>query len=263
MSNPTTPRFLDPKVVHFRRPFAPSGEEWTTAHVTTFAGRTHVRVTLDQELPNGAPVQVDAADTLEGQCVKRVLKAIIVLLRAVKDVHRAERKAVKEATRAAGTWTCPACFGAYVAKPSGLPASAEVSRLADRMVLHGFKRPGWGHTVGQCFGVGYEPFEVSPLGTKHTLAMVERQLEASRERLAALRSGRVDTLRREFYAGNGRYETEEIRRGSEHWDRTFRLAVANTESSIEHMERDARELAARITSWKPASREVDVRDAKG
>ncbi len=37
------------------------------------------------------------------------------------------------------------------------------------MVLHGYKRPGWGHTVGNCKGIHHGPFELTSSGTEARL----------------------------------------------------------------------------------------------
>ncbi len=67
--------------------------------------------------------------------------------------------------------TCQICF-------------REQQTRAGRLVLHGYKRPGWGYTVGKCWGCDYAPFQVSCERTKQfigevlkpTLARFEAQL---------------------------------------------------------------------------------------
>lgn len=46
------------------------------------------------------------------------------------------------------------------------------------MVLHGYKRPGTGHTQGRCMGVGYMPYELSVDATTMVLDSYERSLSA-------------------------------------------------------------------------------------
>ena len=55
--------------------------------------------------------------------------------------------------------TCQACFRAQKTR-DGL------------LVLHGYKRPGYGYIEGRCFGVGFAPFEVSCERTKQFIAGV-------------------------------------------------------------------------------------------
>lgn len=72
--------------------------------------------------------------------------------------------------------TCQICFRSQKAR-SGL------------LVLHGYKRPGYGYIVGNCWGCGYAPFEVSCERTKQFLAEVLRptlaRFEANLSRLQA------------------------------------------------------------------------------
>lgn len=53
----------------------------------------------------------------------------------------------------ANTGTCGVCF-------------ANVKLDGGRLVLHGYQRPGDGMAHGRCWGVGHEPFELSPEATR-------------------------------------------------------------------------------------------------
>lgn len=53
------------------------------------------------------------------------------------------------------TGSCPACF-----------SNIKLANDGEKMVLHGYSRPGTGTTHGSCFGVGYPAFELSVKGTK-------------------------------------------------------------------------------------------------
>lgn len=65
----------------------------------------------------------------------------------------------------ANTGSCPACFRNVKLKWSG---------SSPTMVNHGFKRPGWGYQMGNCMGVGFPPFELSPRGTQHLVETLEK-----------------------------------------------------------------------------------------
>lgn len=41
----------------------------------------------------------------------------------------------------------------------------------NKMVLHGYRRPGYGFIVNNCLGVGYEPYELSAEGCKHAASV--------------------------------------------------------------------------------------------
>lgn len=49
-----------------------------------------------------------------------------------------------------GVYTCSGCFGAHAVTTHTLIGH------------HGYDRPGWGYIIGDCPGVGYEPWEVGP-----------------------------------------------------------------------------------------------------
>lgn len=64
------------------------------------------------------------------------------------------------------TGSCPCCFRNIKLKWSG---------QSPTMVNHGFKRPGWGLQMGNCRGVGFPPFELSPRGTRHLVESLDKQ----------------------------------------------------------------------------------------
>jgi hypothetical protein len=58
-----------------------------------------------------------------------------------------------------------------------------------RLVLHGYKRPGHGYIIGNCWGHGYAPFEVSCERTKEFIAKaLKPALASAQERLVRLRA---------------------------------------------------------------------------
>lgn len=59
-----------------------------------------------------------------------------------------------------------------------------------RLVLHGYKRPGEGYIIGECWGVSYAPFEVSCDRTKQFItAILHPWLAKCEARLAELQAG--------------------------------------------------------------------------
>lgn len=74
--------------------------------------------------------------------------------------------------------TCPICEGTY--------------KLHDeRMVHHGFKRPGDGAIHGDCFAVGHPPYEVSCEITKVYRVAVQESLDRLNATLARYKTGEV------------------------------------------------------------------------
>ncbi len=55
-----------------------------------------------------------------------------------------------------------------------------VKMKGGKLVDHGFEIHGWGHRVRSCFGVGYEPVEISPKAMIEYVAYLEATLERLR-----------------------------------------------------------------------------------
>jgi hypothetical protein len=78
--------------------------------------------------------------------------------------------------------TCPVCERAARVR-------------AEKIVHHGFQRPGRGHIVGDCFGVGAPPYEVSPAGTRTYLGqIIHPRLRTTEAFLGRLEAGEVEAL---------------------------------------------------------------------
>jgi len=60
--------------------------------------------------------------------------------------------------------TCPFCFNLQCTKNNG------------KMVNHGYRRPGCGYIIGNCFCVGWVPFEVSNEGTLYAIEQVKKAI---------------------------------------------------------------------------------------
>ena len=64
----------------------------------------------------------------------------------------------------------------------------------DKLVHHGYRRPGWGTIVGDCEGVGAPPYEVSCDALRAYADRVRGERAATVARLEALRAGEVTHL---------------------------------------------------------------------
>lgn len=77
----------------------------------------------------------------------------------------------------ANTGSCGVCF-------------ANVKLDGGRLVLHGYQRPGDGMAHGRCWGVGHEPFEVSPEATRdYTDRGLTPKREAAERHVAEIARG--------------------------------------------------------------------------
>jgi hypothetical protein len=87
-----------------------------------------------------------------------------------------EHVPAEERTRE-NTGTCPICFGNF--------------KLANgHLVLHGFRRPGWGSTEGRCWAVGEQPLEVSVDAVQRYLDMLGREIQNKTDYLAQIERDR-------------------------------------------------------------------------
>jgi len=139
------------------------------------------------------------------------------------------------------TGTCPCCF-------------RNTKMIKTRMMRHGWAVSGqrqrgvWGLTwhTGPCFGVGYEPFEISPEGTKDYLKQaIEPQLKSIEKNLARLKS-RPDPLTVVI-----RDKPQDLGQNDPKYEEYLKNALANTESQQRMVEQERDDLVARIQSWKP------------
>ncbi len=80
--------------------------------------------------------------------------------------------------------TCQACFGQYVVHTNG----------GLHIVLHGYKRPGYGSIHGECEGRNVEPFEVAKNLTENIRDNMVATVARLRVRAADLKAGNVKTL---------------------------------------------------------------------
>lgn len=154
-----------------------------------------------------------------------------------EEAEKAQAKAVSREN----TGTCPCCFRNVKLKSS--PKGHVI-------VLHGYKRPGWGSVQGRCHGVGFPPFEESPQGTKNLVDV----LEAERETLKGTRQKFLSPSFEgplQLQRGNtGRPQPVYPYDGAK-WQMALQSAVSKINSDLNILEEDLRKLPSIIASWEP------------
>jgi hypothetical protein len=98
------------------------------------------------------------------------------------------------------------------------------------IVAHGYTIR-YGFQQGNCFGVGYQPVEISTKGMIDWKACLERALEIAIEN--------VTTLPAKIEAETNRKVQRELRQG-----------LANNEATVRYAPRDIADLEIRITNWE-------------
>ncbi len=126
------------------------------------------------------------------------------------------------------------------------------------MVHHGYRRPGHGSIVGDCFAVGYEPYEVSTKGCEDYRRMVINERGVLEDFLDRLQSGKVRAITIEKYRGfhaNPQYEDVTLRADSEdaaeraQFAEALRHKITFTESQIRNCDSEIARMKGLIEAW--------------
>jgi hypothetical protein len=130
------------------------------------------------------------------------------------------------------TGSCGVCFQNVKIKPGDPPV----------IVLHGYKRPGTGQVHGNCFGMGYPPFELSVEATKNWLVKALIPSHArSVEALKDLESGVVTELEK-----HGR----KYKVGDPGWEGELRGSILSAERTVQFAEAEVEVFEALVSHWK-------------
>jgi len=154
--------------------------------------------------------------------------------------EKSERDNTFDRTDVANTGSCPCCFGLYKLDSEG------------KMVHHGYERPGYGYIVGDCFGVGYLPFEISPEGTKDFAVALTKRKDNLAEYLDKLNSGKVTSLPEEVTEGYGRDRVTKIvdhEMGTKRFAELLVAEISNVTTGIARLAATIKELDAMVAAW--------------
>jgi hypothetical protein len=123
----------------------------------------------------------------------------------------------------------------------------------NRMVHHGYKRPGHGNIVGDCMAVGEPAYEQSCEFLKVYTVRLRDRLAETEARLARLVAGEIKSLSKNVRVrlGAGRYEYQlvEVREGEVDFPQVLKVAIANVESDIRFIKMDLARCESRIATW--------------
>lgn len=149
---------------------------------------------------------------------------------------------------------CQACLRDFVVHTDG--------NKVERMVLHGYSRPGTGYIQGKCPGTNVEPFEISCTFTKEWRNyLVTEKLPAFRLALVDLESGKAKNFTASHHdRRTGKSIKQFVTEGSTNnpapWDKKEpdwaalrRTAIFRQKNLIEQVETDVVWLTERIRCW--------------
>lgn len=117
--------------------------------------------------------------------VGRMLKELKPnVIKGKRPAEKTEEQTRQEALAEAHKRTCPCCLGRFETRKNGA------------MVLHGYKRPGTGETVGQCIGYAknFRPLEDSLDGAYYMYLRARKQEQEAELRKLKLENGKVDEI---------------------------------------------------------------------
>jgi hypothetical protein len=156
------------------------------------------------------------------------------------ETHESQRENAKPRTRD-GTGTCACCFRNIKLKMRGsqLPV----------MVLHGYKRPGWGQVHGSCFGVDYPPFELATDGTKALVAYLQKNVERCEQEIKDIQSGTHKGIY--VQTGGGAYskKMEHVTPEDPRWATVSETQIHKDEQLIKSLHGDIKLLQGLIQRW--------------
>lgn len=139
------------------------------------------------------------------------------------------------------TGTCPCCF-------------VNTKMVKGRMIRHGWSVSGQrqrgvlGLTFhsGPCFGTGYQPFELSPQGTKDYLKLaLTPAIKNTEDQIFSLK-GRPEKLVVEI---NGK--AQDIPQGHRDYDRYLAQQMLRAEKTQKALEAERADLQQRVAGWEP------------
>lgn len=186
------------------------------------------------------------------------------------DLDSMERGAFcSNATKTRYIGFCPVCEGHF---------KCQSVRGKHLLVHHGYKRPGEGYIIGDCFGVGREPHEVSPnLAIDYRDALIVqlgdlRESHANLPRLTELhvRNWRTNRLERvtiddprwrrhfEEHERNLAFQIKEteraVKRTERHIETWERLPLKTVAEEVEEVARQKRERATQLATEREQKR---------
>jgi hypothetical protein len=119
------------------------------------------------------------------------------------------------------------------------------------MVAHGYRRPGVGYLIGECFGVGRKPYEVSNAACVEYIPHLVNAKEQFETRLANMTAGKIASFveKKRNYRTN-RDEEIVINRGDKRFDEILKSHIANVSQQIKYVTADIATMQAKVTNWK-------------
>lgn len=132
------------------------------------------------------------------------------------------------------TGSCPVCF-----------QNIKLSN-GRNIVLHGYKRPGWGEIKGQCPGTKFPAFELDVEGTEMYLERgIRVEIAKTKKLLNALARDAVDK-----FMSTSQGSPKEVNRESPNWDRELAVYTRKAELQRELLEKEEQVFIKLVQNWR-------------
>lgn len=176
------------------------------------------------------PPAIQIGKILEGSSLKKQVAGIVGDLLAQKIEPGPENL----------SGTCPCCFTRYKIRNN-------------KMVVHGYSRPGWGEIEGRCFGAGHPPFEVSAEGSVALKEVFNSQIPVKEARLRDIRSGTLTELWVAPTSSFSRSKGYMLNPGDMGWERRVGEEELRVEHEIKTLRDNVSSLKKAISEWEPGT----------
>jgi len=118
------------------------------------------------------------------------------------------------------------------------------------MVHHGYQRPGYGHIVGDCFGVGYLSYNRSIQGCVEYREAVQGQLVHERKVLASIDCGETKEAWVKRRAEFGRSELVKVTADEPKFNEALQTFRGMVVGAIRDCEREIKRMEQLIAAWQ-------------
>ncbi len=182
--------------------------------------------------------------SVEGEVVDAMRSFVAEVLPLAQTVASLKDKVVKgrapstEPTRPANpnkvVQTCPCCF-------------RQIAVQGEKMVHHGYRRPGSGWQTASCAGIQFQPLEVSTEGLVWLIGELTRRLDSK----VAIFEARDSLTVLKVKTRGKKDEWTAVKKGDPAWAREFRVFVAQTEVEIGCGRRELLQLDGVLLKWTP------------
>lgn len=173
--------------------------------------------------------------------MKEIVSEILPLAQAVKDLkskvvmgRAPSSEPPKPVNPNKVVRTCPCCEGAFAVQ-------------GNRMVHHGYRRPGYGSQTSSCYGIRFKPLERSNEGLVAMRNMHQRAIDDDSEKLAKKDELTQITVSRK---ANGGVKRIVFNKGEDGWNRQYAIWVGDLQSNIRHSEFMLKIYDEKIAKWK-------------